>query len=298
MSEYLLNIAARSTKNDTNEMLSPTPLFNVADSEIVGDFAGENKIQDKPAQNHVGFLENKKNTPDTYRQNQFVLPTPSQKAKQVFGSNITETTEQKENSEPSYLSKHIERRDAQEDGGSVKNKATQNVSFKIDAHSQKSREENIEAKAAGYEQIIANKPIVKIPEKKGTKKPIVGKTALKPLKTKSNESPHYDETIHVEKHLIKNLDNEGEAQSMKKILPQHLQIERITPNTANQENLRHVQTNKMNEAAPKIIIGKIKVEILPPKLPAPQKIITKVVQPTSKDSYSKSNKLIFGLGQL
>ena len=56
--------------------------------------------------------------------------------------------------------------------------------------------------------------------------------------------------------------------------------------------------NKTNQSVPKLIIGKIIVEILPSKLPAPQKIITKVVQPPSKDSYSKSNKLIFGLRQL
>lgn len=56
--------------------------------------------------------------------------------------------------------------------------------------------------------------------------------------------------------------------------------------------------NKTNQPVPKLVIGKIIVEILPPKLPAPQKVITRIVQSSAKETHTKSNKLIFGLGQL
>ena len=87
-------------------------------------------------------------------------------------------------------------------------------------------------------------------------------------------------------------------QKINKLLPGNPFVQRITPNQPDQVNKKLVQNNKMNEAAPKLVIGKIIVEILPPKLPAPQKIITRVVESSSKDSFSKSNKFIFGLGQL
>ena len=56
--------------------------------------------------------------------------------------------------------------------------------------------------------------------------------------------------------------------------------------------------NKANQPVTKLVIGKIIVEILPPKLPATQKVITRIVQASAKETHTKSNKLIFGLGQL
>jgi hypothetical protein len=76
------------------------------------------------------------------------------------------------------------------------------------------------------------------------------------------------------------------------------QLQRIIPSNKDVEPKRRVHSSNTNQPAPKLVIGKITVEILPPKLPAPQKIITRVVQTPAKDNFSKSNKLSFGLGQL
>lgn len=51
-------------------------------------------------------------------------------------------------------------------------------------------------------------------------------------------------------------------------------------------------------AAPKLVIGKITVEVVPPAAPVPQKIITRTVQTSSSASQPKNNRLSFGLGQL
>jgi hypothetical protein len=55
---------------------------------------------------------------------------------------------------------------------------------------------------------------------------------------------------------------------------------------------------KGNRSAPKLVIGKISVEILPPAAPQPAKVVTRVVQAPSYSESSKTNKLRFGLGQL
>jgi len=56
--------------------------------------------------------------------------------------------------------------------------------------------------------------------------------------------------------------------------------------------------NRKNPPTPKLVIGKITVEILPPAAQPATKIITRVVQSPSTENYSKMNRLNFGLGQL
>jgi len=56
--------------------------------------------------------------------------------------------------------------------------------------------------------------------------------------------------------------------------------------------------NRNNPPSPKLVIGKITVEILPPVAQPATKIITRVVQPPSTENYPKMNRLNFGLGQL
>lgn len=52
------------------------------------------------------------------------------------------------------------------------------------------------------------------------------------------------------------------------------------------------------QATPKLVIGKITVEILPPAVPPPPKVVTRVVQPALTENHSKMSRLSFGLGQL
>lgn len=52
------------------------------------------------------------------------------------------------------------------------------------------------------------------------------------------------------------------------------------------------------KATPKLTIGKITVEIIPPATQPPAKIITRTVQAPPSENHSKINRLSFGLGQL
>jgi hypothetical protein len=253
MSEYLLNIAVRSTGVVTNGLLPAMPVFNAVDPGIVEDLTAENNIPGSAAQ-------------DQFVQQSIVpvQPVPLQKLQQAAVLNKTETKEQKENSGRSYFSKHIERVEAEQANSPVENKTRETIPFKMEGPSQKIAIESLGVKNKINELIPVNKKVSKvIPEKKQVTDPSVKNEDLKKNKLK----------------------------------PERLHIERITPNQPGMENKRPGQ-NKKQQQAPKLVIGKIIVEILPPIKPVPQKVITRVVQSASQNSFPKSNKLSFGLGQL
>lgn len=241
MSEYLLNIVARSMGNNATGLLPSKPVFNSADAGTVQDFAAENNIEDNALQNK--FVEQK------------------------IGLHKTGAGFSQNNIETSYFSKHIERVETgEEEINLVKNKATETISFKIDEGA---------PQAAALDNKNLNEPVVN---------KIVSKIAPGRKDTK--------------KQIIQPSGKSDEFQNKKINLSEKVRLERITPNQPEQMHKRLVQNSKKNETVPKLIIGKIIVEILPPKLPVTQRTLTKVVQSSSKDNYSKSNKLIFGLGQL
>ena len=112
MSEYLLNIAARSAGSDTNEMLPLKPAFNGADAQTSQAFNEENNLQDGALQNQ--FIQ------------QRIIPaqpvTP-QKVQQAAVINEMETGLIYKNIGTSYFSKHVERAESQGENNTVKNKA-------------------------------------------------------------------------------------------------------------------------------------------------------------------------------
>jgi hypothetical protein len=288
MNQYLLNIAARSNGNVTNELLPSKQIFNAVDAGISEGFTEENNIQDSALQNQ--FVH------------QSIVPAPlimPQKVQHADGLNKTETGMQERNIETSYLSKHIERVTPEEENTPAKIKAIETTSFKIDQASQITAIENAVLKPDVNEPAFADKTVSKIiPEKKATNKKSAEKNPDDVSEADNlSETSHADEIRSVIKQKI-NPAVEEEDRKKNKLPPTNSRIERIIPNQPSHVNKRPVQNNKANEAAPKLVIGKIIVEILPPKLPVPQKVITKVVQSPSKNSFSKSNKLSFGLGQM
>lgn len=78
------------------------------------------------------------------------------------------------------------------------------------------------------------------------------------------------------------------------LIPKRVKRENILPNLKDKEPLQ----NKKNTSGPTLIIGKITVEVISPANKVSPKIITKVVSDPSNQGQSKSNKLIFGLGQM
>jgi hypothetical protein len=89
------------------------------------------------------------------------------------------------------------------------------------------------------------------------------------------------------------------AESMVKTkeISKNLRPARLSPAQPAPDNNSQVH-RKNNQQAPKLVIGKITVEIVPPVVQPSTKIITRVVQSPPIENHSKINRLSFGLGQL
>ena len=281
MSHYLSDIAARSIGNDTSSSLPLTPAHNAADTGKAAKFTEENSEPDSVGQNE--FVQ------------QSIVPVQTflpQKVQQSVITNTTESTVPGKNIQPSYLSKHIERGEVDEENSQVKNNLRQSVSFKMVEPSQKITVQSLDAGNNVNETIFVNKTVSKIiAEKKELNKSKVEKKDNKPA-----DVAYADKKVSVKNQMINPVKDE--VQKKNKLQQNNSRIERITPIQPDTEHTKPVQRININQPVPKLVIGKIIVEILPPIKPTPQKVITRVVQSPANDHHSKSNKLIFGLGQL
>jgi hypothetical protein len=282
MREYLLNIAARSSGNSPQEMLPSMAVFGAAQSGNVDDFSEENNNQEVAGQNQ--FVQ---------QSMLLVQPVSIQPAQQSLVLSRTENKEEGKSIEPTYFSKHIERVETEVESNPVKNNNSATINYKNEQLLRKKGIEKIAVKHYESEPGLFNKSIAKIaPEIK---------VAVKQESQKSgdnfNEAVQEEETISVIKPRINPLIKD-EVQKENGLKQSSSRIQRLTPSHQDIKPAGPVHRNQINQPAPKLVIGKIVVEILPPKLPVPQKVITRVVPPPANDGHSKSNKLIFGLRQL
>lgn len=282
MSQYLSNIAGRSAGKNSMELLPANPVLYGNDSGFDQDLSEENNLQDSSLQNqHVpqGILP--------------VQPAAIQMVQQAFVLNNTEIKEPVKNIEPTYFSKHIERVEGEVENSPVKNNRPAAIMDKVEEPFQQSVQEHIEVRHYENEHGVVGKKVSKIiPEIKGTEKKKEVLTG-----DEISEAVQDNETIPVFKPWINPLVK-NKVQNENILMPGISRIQRITPANKETEPKGLVHRNHPNQPVPKLVIGKITVEILPPKLPAPQKVITRVVPSSSNDSHSKSNKLSFGLRQL
>jgi hypothetical protein len=86
-----------------------------------------------------------------------------------------------------------------------------------------------------------------------------------------------------EENLTDNITRENST-SIKRLHP--VQPLNIPVNTRN------------NQSAPKLVIGKITVEVVQAERPTPAKVVNRVIQVPSDSNRASTNKLSFGLGQL
>jgi len=288
MSHYLSDIAARSITNDNLSLIPSTPVPEVIDKESAPDnFQQPEFVQqsiDPVQSNEKQFIE------PAVEINRMDAPLP--------GTHV----------ERSYISKHLERVEADQETSPAKDQPHETVSFKTVEISKINEAGSLDVKSKVNEPAFIDKTVSKIiPEKKVTKKQTVEKTKNKPHIEKTGDKPHEpvqvhvhantDEIIRVQKQII-NPSVKDADQEKNNLQPTSSHTERIIPNKPDLENKRPVQQNKTNQPTPKLVIGKIVVEILPPIVPVTPKVITRVVPSSSKTGHHKSNKLIFGLGQL
>ena len=88
-----------------------------------------------------------------------------------------------------------------------------------------------------------------------------------------------------------------ESKKINEIKPVDSPVERILLSQPVPRENVPVQKD-IRQETPKLVIGKIIVEIVPPVNPPPARSITRIVPSTQESGFSKSSKLSFGLGQL
>lgn len=184
-------------------------------------------------------------------------------------SHKIEIIEPKKNIQLSYFSKHIERLNTNEKNSPV-----------IDEPLQQNIQDSIHFESNENVSSSAKKVISKmIPDKE------------------DNETQELNKKSESAEQKIDNLSPEVEQQ--KKISPviNSYELTRITPSQPILEKSVPLN-NKSKQEKPRLVIGKIIVEVLPPEKQAPPRVVTKVVQQSSDNNNSKINKLSFGLGQL
>jgi hypothetical protein len=224
-----------------------------------------------------------------------IQPAIPEKMRLEAVSKKTEIKEQRQTDDPNYFSKHVERVEREEESIVAKNKSTEPLTFSIKKPWQKLDLQKQEMLRNADESIFMDTTIPKItPEIKEAQK-------ITPVKNESdNREPVPDKDIIPVKKQVITLTPliEKAAEVKNNHLRNNPKIERLRPAQPEMDLPQKQQHNHPNQQPNKLVIGKIIVEILPPKQPLPQKVITRVVQSSPKDSFPTSNKLSFGLGQL
>ncbi|NCA84379.1 MAG: hypothetical protein EOM83_02265 [Clostridia bacterium] len=306
MSHYLSDIASRSIGNEPHFLRPSTPLFTPSDPEISPDVADENNLHENAGHNQ--FVP------------QNIIPVQPIRLPDLQQPDITSRAESPaldENNGSFYFSKHIERVEPDQEKKPVVHQFHESGSFKTEETSQRFSVKSISEKNKVIETTFEDKTVLKIiPEEKGSENrknetTFEDKTVSKItpeqngsknpkseiLDNKTNEAADREDEIIINKKLIINPAAKDEAPKKSELRPNSSPIELLKPNRLNQDKPIQV-INKTKQPAPKLVVGKIIVEILPPIVPIPKKTLTRFVQPSSANSHSKSNKLSFGLGQL
>ena len=274
MNHYLTNIAARSA-GDEGKFLNP-----VSTESAVSDEQSSAEGQDNFQHNELV--------------QQSILPDSANQIQSVKSSGINnklETPLYVESNARSYFSRHTKRLSGIESGNTSQNDFLETKAVKFEEDSEKAE---VMLEPIGPDEnksFIDNKTgLNALPEMTGKMKQTLDFSVHKSGKLNEVVDP-----VNEQKQFISPLTEV--TKKADKLVSKKMGVERIVPNLERNENKRHIQ-NKKQQTNPKLVIGKITVEILPPIATGPPKTITRVVSPSSKPTSSKSNKLIFGLGQM
>lgn len=287
MSQYLINIASRNAEVKGNDMLPPSSASNSGILGIDEDSTNENYSQVNEVQ--YQFIQPNE---DIFQED-IIKNKPSK-----FDSNrpefkeTTEITENQKNFDPTYFSKYIERVGTQEKSIHLNNPSADFSRFETKKPYQKSAKNRVESrKNIDESEDVFNTFSKGIPEKNGTE------NRLDERFVQEFSEPHQINPKPVEKNPVSPILEEPDRKE-KKNLSDKLSDGNTIAMEPKADDSRNVLRTITNEPSPKVVIGKIVIEILPPIKAPSEKIIQRVARTPSKDNFSKTNKLIFGLGQL
>jgi len=275
MSNYLANIASRSSQSDS---ISVSPSY-AAVEDIVPQISGieffdgtESPTESTNPPDSSMPKEQVQENPDM-----FLIKAPEQQISMLFHNSEEIKTENK-NALP-YFTQHIERMIV-EDREFIREKTLQSG---LDA--------GYNIANSGIDTVFeASKPLIVVPGKN----PIVEK-ASPPDDFRMVDNP--SDRIKSEKKAFIHPDVKPQSNEVLNKIKNSMRPTRLAPVEPVRDS--NPQVNRMNnQTAPKLVIGKITVEIVPPVAQPAPKIITRVVQSPSTENHSKINRLSFGLGQL
>ncbi len=274
MSNYLANIASRSSQSDSiSVMPSYTELRDIQPQVSGFELFDETESPTESAKSPDNSIhkEQVQDNPDMF------FPDYPQQQPSVFFHNSEEIKTENKNALP-YFTQHIERMIV-EDREFISEKTLQTGS---DANS------NI--KTNGIDTVFV---ISKPPKAEPGNDPGVEKFSVPDDFTKVDNR---SDRIKSEKKAILLPDVKSQSKGNLNEIKNSIRPARLAPVEPVRDS--NPQVKKNNQAAPKLVIGKITVEIVPPVAQPAQKIITRVVQSPSNENHSKINRLSFGLGQL
>jgi len=281
MDHYLSDIASRSTGENFPVIMPVKPGVYFHDAGLANDVMGENDSQDYSRKDQK------------IRQNSTpVQPRELRELQHADNKGMSNNRMSDRHPGKSYFTRYVERVETVKEKDVAKNLPQQKV------HPEKG--EPFQNEPDGIPRVkddigetteVSKTGSIIFPAKKGADEQNDETSGIRPM-----EKVHDDETDAIKEQSLL-LSAEDERQDTINI-PDEISPERhIFPNRPVIENKTPVQ-NKIHKEAPKLVIGKITVEIIPPVVPLPQKTITKVIHASSDNISLKANKLSFGLGQL
>lgn len=302
MSNYLSAIAARSNQNNNIPLMPPVPAMSDADAGLVQDFADQNFFMESSQK------ENGKSSliPSSPERAEFNKKTPWDKSdenkpaedfsinelnhknkvqiqpdipQQILPDTFKDNREAKDSTNINitpYITRHVERM--------IVNEKSRNDKIAFMSANAKNHA-GLSKKSEDYPENLSVKNIQSNASeaKDGSfLNPLESAERMNDIRKRESNNNH---KVKSEKtSLVKNTIGPP-------ILP------RINPVQAFAD-ISSQARNRNNPPTPKLVIGKITVEILPPAAQPSTKIITRVVQSPSTENFSKMNRLNFGLGQL
>lgn len=304
MSNYLAEISARSIQSNDFSLMPTTHGQVESDQNILQDFTEVNNLGDNLNQKSESFLipstpvqvvTGNTTLPEfgneyilhdhlqqkvlTHKNTEQFLPNNPLQSPRVRTNDFTEPKVLEKNVELPYITRHVQRMIVNEKS-EINNEGLQSA---------KSTGNNILYKEhqAGYLENIQSKIMY-------------GKTAngndgslLKDSKSFGN----VNDTTDSKKTSIIHPAVKPDSSKITNDIPNILNLKYITPAQLAPGDNRPTNIRN-NQVTPKLVIGKITVEIMPPPAQQASKIITRVVQAPSTENHSKINRLSFGLGQL
>ncbi|MEO8148094.1 MAG: hypothetical protein ABI723_10675 [Bacteroidia bacterium] len=278
MSNYLSGIVARNIPDNAPSLRPATPLMSTPHSDPF-----EQTINDQPAFNSLQQTDSPFNQTNEPPQN-IIKPV----VQKEFKNNIESPIQNKSFDIP-YITKHIER---------------------LEFIESKEQKEPIATKDAFTSFIPPVKTdLIKSNNEEVIEVPV--NSSIEP-RNKKDKGEQKKESINIEPVFMEQKPMSSIKNPL--ITPpfKNDKSKKIAPvkNTSNVARLNPVQRSvqhsaplpkintKNNEPAPKLVIGKIIVEIVQPEKPAPPKVVNRIIQAPSALNSSKTNNLSFGLGQL